>query len=215
MIHTRGRGQAFHRLDVILGAEHRVEVCHPDGIFTVGCAFSGFSLFCIQPDGTGVKTQSQHRLAKDVHLYAAVTLLAVEAVIASGIGNGVRFFDFKQRQRSADRTVVDLDAHFVLLRVRDTGALTGIGRRRRRHGTRLQRFGMVSIQRQRLPRFVHQAKRRHPAALGITRGSIFQSGGVAVVAHDHFLMASGGGKQHFIVKEAEGIAQQPALRTTA
>ncbi|SLO10707.1 Uncharacterised protein [Klebsiella pneumoniae] len=215
MIDARGGGQAFHRLDVIFGAEYRVEVSHPDGIFTVGCAFSGFSLFGIQPDGTGVKTQSQHRLAKDVHLYAAVTLLAVEAVIASGIGNGVRFFDFKQRQRSSDRTVVDLDAHFVLLRVRDPGTLPGIGRRRRRHRARLQRFGMVSIQRQLLPRLVHQAKRRHPAALGITRRGIFQPGGVAVVAHNHFLMTSSGGKQHFIVKEAEGITQQPALRTAA
>lgn len=28
-------------------------------------------------------------------------------------------------------------------------------------------------------------------------------------------MTSSGGKQHFIVKEAEGITQQPALRTAA
>ncbi len=50
MIDARGGGQAFHRLDVIFGAEYRVEVSHPDGIFTVGCAFSG--LVCLASSQT-------------------------------------------------------------------------------------------------------------------------------------------------------------------
>jgi hypothetical protein len=41
--------------------------------------------------GAGVQTQAQHRLAKDVQLYAAVTLLAVQTVVAVGIRNADGF----------------------------------------------------------------------------------------------------------------------------
>lgn len=98
MIDVCGGGQVFYWFDVIFGVEYCVEVSYFDGIFIVGCVFSGFSLFGIQLDGIGVKMQFQYWFVKDVYFYVVVMLFVVEVVIVSGIGNGVWFFDFKQCQ---------------------------------------------------------------------------------------------------------------------
>ncbi|MNB95416.1 hypothetical protein D3C75_425890 [compost metagenome] len=71
---------------------------------------------------------------------------------------------------------------------------------------------MVRVERDFIPRLVHQPEGWHPAALRIPRGSVFEASFVAVVTHHHFLMTGCGGKQHAVIQDAKRVTQQPALR---
>ncbi|MNL60156.1 hypothetical protein D3C87_1839460 [compost metagenome] len=74
---------------------------------------------------------------------------------------------------------------------------------------------MVSVERQRIPRLIHDAVGRHPAATVKAIRLVFCARHFVIAANHHFLMTSPHGEQQFVVQYAERVAQQPALRTCA
>ena len=212
VVHARGSGQAINRFDVILCAQNGIEIRNANRIITLVEAVVGFGQLRLQPGSAGVQTDAQQGLAEHIQLHAAVTLLGIKAIMTVAVEDRRRHFDLKQRQGAAHATKIRLHAHFVLLRVNDAGALPVVGGGVGSCLTRLQRFGVVGIQGDRLPRLVNHAVGRHPAAAVEAVCFIFLPGNFVVSANDHLLMTRPGGKQQFVVQHAQRITQQPALR---
>ena len=215
MVHACGGGQAVNWLDVVLCPQHGIEVRHANRIVALIHAVFGFGQLGLQPGGAGVQAHPEHGLAKNIELYATVTLFSVQAVVIVIVEDRRWHFDLKQRQRAAHATKVCLQADFILFRVNNTGALTVVGSGVRRGFSRLQRFGVVGVKGNLLPRFINHAVGWHPAATVEAVRVVFCTGNFVIPADDHFLMTRPRGEQQLVVQDAQRIAQQPALSTGA